>query len=80
MKHIFKTEEQAEVKGPRAQYTLKEAAFLLNTSVNTIKKWFAGQTYKIDGVGFNFISHQDIEDFVEERKVMDNFLEAAKNG
>lgn len=48
----------------RLQYKMKEAAWMLHTSENTLMKWIKEYDipyYKIGGKGDNFVLHKDLE-------------------
>ena len=61
---IRKPEELPPQQAYRIQYTMKEAAYMLCTSENTLEGWLKKNdipTYKINGIGKNFVLHKDLE-------------------
>ena len=53
---------------------------MLSTSENTAKKWCKGYLYKIDGVGFNFIKHDDLAGVVEQKASYQSFQNETYGG
>lgn len=79
-KQLFREEEVKEVRPYRLQYSMPEAAYMLSTSENTAKKWCKGYLYKIDGVGFNFIKHDDLAGVVEQKASYQSFQNETYGG
>ena len=79
MGRIFKKERAKRNQGgQRLQYSLKEAATQLDVGLSKIKDWIESgrlQAYKIDGVGKNFITHQELERFVEANSDSSRFVD-----
>lgn len=81
MKQVFKKEEEVkEVKPYRLQYSLKEAAYMLCSSENTVKYWCEDYLYKIDGRGHNFIKHDDLVGVIEKRACSRAFCDSILGG
>ena len=80
MKEIFKAKEKKEVFPDRLQYDLKTAAYLLCTSINTAKKWCGQHLYKMNGVGDNFIGHDDLADVIRNQREFNRFCESVYGG
>jgi excisionase family DNA binding protein len=80
MASIFKKGRVKEAAiGQQLQYNLRQAAVQLGVGLSTIKDWIQRgklQAYKIDGVGKNFISHKEMERFVEVHAESMRFVES----
>ena len=60
---LYKHEEVEKLRPNRLQYSLREGAYMLDTSEDTLKTWatlFGVEIYKINGTGKNYISHNDL--------------------
>ena len=77
---ILKEEVVEKMRPNRLQYSLGEAAYQLSCSPNTAKKLCVGYLYKMDGVGVNFIRHDDLVSVIDERRVLNGLIGGFKNG
>ena len=69
--------EPATMRGYRLQYKYKEAAYMLNTSENTLLKWLKEYdipSYKINEKGDNFVLHKDLEVLITRGAVYNGYV------
>jgi hypothetical protein len=60
---LYREEEVKELRPYRLQYSLKEAAYMLDCSEDTLRNWatrFDVEIYKINNKGKNYVEHDDL--------------------